>query len=335
CESIDIFCLWLPLSFNKLNIRLTWKYSQKSIDFLDLAISKSVDGTIVTDVICKSTATNALLHFTSSHPPRLKSSIPVGQFMRVRRICSNDGNFHKQARDLTHRFRDRGYNYADIRKGYSRALYSDRPSLLAGPPRKRHWSVLLTDRDLSGQLTPYPLITWHRSRTLGDILCNSHYVPPRNNPFGTSQKGPPWGCFPCGNCSVCMYIPRIKEFTNSAGDKTYKIVHHISCNTEAVVYYAQCPCNHIYIGMTTRAFKICVQEHIRDINNSANCLEPLLLKSIPKHFFEVHHSNPKGLRFCGIDHVYMGIRGGNIKQKTPPKRDTLDGHFGYTLTQLT
>ncbi|CAJ0945431.1 unnamed protein product, partial [Ranitomeya imitator] len=287
------------LNTNPFNIRLTWKYSQSFIDFLDLAISRLPDGTLATDVFRKSTATNALLHFSSSHPPKLKSSIPIGQFLRARRICSDDDTFSRQAGELTRRFRNRGYRHADIQRGYSRALHSDRSSLLAGPtsrppaktdsvPRfitqfnsnwseiseifKRHWPVLLTDKDLSRQLTPHPLITW-RSMS-----------------------------------------PELKNLRIRLGIK-HMIVHHITCNTEAIVYYAQCPCDRIYIGMTTRAFKVRVQEHVRDIRNSATCSEPLLLKSIPRHFFDVHHSDPRGLRFCGIDHVYMGIRGGNTKQK--------------------
>ncbi|CAJ0925161.1 unnamed protein product [Ranitomeya imitator] len=248
--------------------------------------------------LCASTppSTNALLHFSSSHPPKLKRSIPVGQFLRMHRICSDEGAFHKQAADLTRRFKNRGYRHADINKGYSRALHSDRPSLLVGRPKKpskstdsapryitkfnsnwsainnifkRHWPILLADRVLSSQITPYPLITWRKSPTLGDVLSKEFF------------------------------------FFNSAGDKSYRIVHHITCNTEAIVYFALCPCNRIYIGMTTRPFKVRVQEHIRDINNSAKCSDPTLLKSIPRHFFEAHNSSPKGLNFSG----------GNIKQR--------------------
>ncbi|CAJ0955578.1 unnamed protein product [Ranitomeya imitator] len=203
------------------DILFIWQGSTSRLDTF-LNHLNSSDGTIATDIFRKSTATNALLHFSSSHPPKLKSSIPVGQFLRARRICSVDGTFQRRADDLTRRFRNRGYRYVDIHRGNSRALHSDRPSLLAGSTRsspvntnvmprfitsfnsnwseinnifKRHWPVLLADRDLSRLLSPYPLVTWRRSRTLGDILCDSHYIPPKSNPFGSCQKGPPWGSF--------------------------------------------------------------------------------------------------------------------------------------------
>ncbi|CAJ0967759.1 unnamed protein product [Ranitomeya imitator] len=330
------------LNINTLNIKLIWKYSQNSIDFLDLDITNSVEGPIRTNIFRKSMATNALLHFTSSHPPKLKSSIPIGQFLRARRICSDDNSFRNQATHLSTRFRNRGYKWRDINRGFVRALNSDRSTLLAKSSRKtikdsemkprfitrfnsnwseingifnKHWPVLLTDRDLAGQLTSHPLVTWRKSRTLGDLLSNSHYLPPRSNPFGTSSRGPPWGCFPCGNCSACRSIVRTKNFTNSAGDKNYKIVHHITCNTEAVIYYGRCPCNRIYVRMTTRSLRVWVQEHLRDIKNAVNCPEPHLLKPIPRHFLDRHNGDPKGFTVCGIDRIYMGIRGGNAKQR--------------------
>ncbi|CAJ0936405.1 unnamed protein product [Ranitomeya imitator] len=290
-----------------IDIKLTWKYSQTTVEFLDLQISKLNDGSVSTDIFRKTTETNSLLHFTLSHPPKLKSSIPTGQFL----------------------FKNRGYPNHDIIRGYSRALHTNRSTLFSKSsckknirsdvtPRfttkfnsnwteinqifKKHWSVLLPD--LQQQLTPYPSITWRRSQTLGDLLCQSHYV-----------QRPPWGCFSCGNCLACRYILRTKEFSNAKGDKFSKIVHHITCDTEAVVYHASCPCGYIYVGMTTRSLKIRIQEHVRDIKNAITCSEPHLLKPIPRHLFEIHQCNPKGFFVRGIDHVYMGIRGGNLKQK--------------------
>ncbi|CAJ0953268.1 unnamed protein product [Ranitomeya imitator] len=269
---------------------------------------------------------NALLHYSSSHPPKLKNSIPIGQFLRARRICSSDITFHQQAKDLERRFRNRGYPAKEIKKGYLlHPIFCPNPlakktiTTDTGPRfitkfnsnwaeinqiLKKHWPVLLTDRDLHKQLTPYPSITWRKSQNLADTLCRSHYIPLKTNPFSYSSKGPPWGCFPCGNCSACRNIIRTKEFSNSKGDKTYKSVHHITCNTEAIIYHISCPCGLIYIRMTTRAFKIRIQEHVRDIKNAAQCLEPHLLKNIPKHFLDVHACNPKGMIARGIDHVY-------------------------------
>lgn len=43
------------------------------------------------------------------HPEHLRKGIPKGQFLRVRRNCSDDNDFKMEAADLTRRFQARGY----------------------------------------------------------------------------------------------------------------------------------------------------------------------------------------------------------------------------------
>lgn len=74
-----------------------------SVNFLDLQITLHED-TIFTDLHRKLTATNSLLHYDSFHQKHLKDGIPMGQFARLRRNCSKDTDFFKQASDLTGRF---------------------------------------------------------------------------------------------------------------------------------------------------------------------------------------------------------------------------------------
>ncbi|XP_056417131.1 uncharacterized protein LOC130358228 isoform X2 [Hyla sarda] len=78
----------------------------------------------------KTTAVNSLLKYESSHPRKLVQSIPIGQFLRIRRICSTEQDFEKQADELKTRFRDRGYSEKWIRSAYWRAKHSKRETLL-------------------------------------------------------------------------------------------------------------------------------------------------------------------------------------------------------------
>lgn len=87
-------------------------------------------GYIQTDLYRKKTAVNSLLHAESSHPLPLIKSIPVGQFLRAKRICSKNEDFEKQATQLTNRFRARGYHPKWIEAGYKRARGSERNQLL-------------------------------------------------------------------------------------------------------------------------------------------------------------------------------------------------------------
>ncbi|XP_077137802.1 uncharacterized protein LOC143803929 [Ranitomeya variabilis] len=87
-------------------------------------------GFIHTDVFRKPTSTNSLLHFSSSHQSSLIRGIPVGQFLRMRRICSDEESFEKQSRDLSRRFTERGYSSQAIERGYWRAKHTDRSRAL-------------------------------------------------------------------------------------------------------------------------------------------------------------------------------------------------------------
>ncbi|KAM3916902.1 transmembrane protease serine 9-like [Leptodactylus fuscus] len=112
----------------------TGHYDQ--VDFLDISIKRKRDGSIATDVFRKGTSTNALLHATSSHYPKVKKAIPTGQFLRMKRVCSDDATFEHQAEDLSKRFFNRGYHYKSVIDGYQRARNTPRDSLLVSKPKK-------------------------------------------------------------------------------------------------------------------------------------------------------------------------------------------------------
>ncbi|XP_069591429.1 uncharacterized protein [Ranitomeya imitator] len=90
----------------------------------------STEGYLSTTVFRKSTATNSLLHASSLHPRSTTNSIPIGQFLRIKRICSEDEQFEEQAELLRSRFKDRGYNRRVIQRGYWRAKNTPRQQLL-------------------------------------------------------------------------------------------------------------------------------------------------------------------------------------------------------------
>ncbi|XP_073442412.1 uncharacterized protein [Dendrobates tinctorius] len=73
---------------------------------------------------------NGSLNEMTAHPKALKNSIPVGQFMRTRRVCSDEASFVEQAQDLATRFEERGYSERAIRHGWRRASRMSRNDLL-------------------------------------------------------------------------------------------------------------------------------------------------------------------------------------------------------------
>ncbi|CAJ0936759.1 unnamed protein product [Ranitomeya imitator] len=327
----ELNTLMAALNHNDLNIKLTFKYG-RSVDFLDLQIRALPEGDLVTNVFRKSTATNSLLHAESAHLPSTIKGIPVGQFLRVRRICSRDEDFNTQAEDLTTRFLQRGYKEKTIRRGLVRAqrtprntlLYSnvtrtckekDQVRFITGYHNKwfqfrqiiiKHWSVLQTDPVLKQILPVKPSIVAKRSRNIRDILVHSHYEPAKKNK-GSSQNL--MGFFPCGRCKACANCVKAKKFTNFDGSRSYEIRGFLSCASKGVIYHSTCPCGKIYIGLTTRELKIRVREHCLDITKAKAVNDITSLKTLPRHYKKFHNCDPSLMKVKAIDIVNMGTRG--------------------------
>ncbi|XP_040294184.1 uncharacterized protein LOC121005481 [Bufo bufo] len=124
------------LNINDLNIHLTYTISDDMVDFLDLKLRKEHER-ITTYLFRKSTATNNLLHYQSFHPTHMKRGIPKGQFLRLRRNCTNVTDFKTASADLTTRFRKRGYPRKLITRSYEEAKNADRMQLFTPKPKTR------------------------------------------------------------------------------------------------------------------------------------------------------------------------------------------------------
>ncbi|CAJ0934659.1 unnamed protein product [Ranitomeya imitator] len=329
------------LNNNVYNIKLTYQTSKTEVDFLDIKIEVDENLYLQTDVFRKSTAVNSLLHANSGHPYSTIRAIPVGQHLRMKRICSSTAKFEAQASDLRVRFQARGYSNRSIRQGYLRARHAPRDELLCSNGRnqkrkeqqdviryittynsewstmrgclQKHWDILRSDPTLSKCLTNYPAMTARKSKNLRDLLVSSHYAPKKTK-YDFGSGGPPKGCFPCRNCITCPNICRTTTFDSVDGSRTYTINHHINCNTTQVVYYAVCGCPKIYVGLTSRRLGTRIREHVRDIMAAKTVTDMSLLKTIPRHFRQFHGCSPKTFQARGIDHVLCGIRGGDVKR---------------------
>lgn len=171
------------LNSNSYNIRLTYKWNHEKVDFLDVIVKRDSLGYLQSNVFRKETSVNSLLHATSSHPIQTINAIPTGQYLRMRRICSSEEDFARQANDLQQRFLNRGYSRRSTKRAYKRALNCTHRELIhkkkTHKPEqkvrfitdyhsrwstmreivKKHWSILLSDSILENYLTTYPSIT--------------------------------------------------------------------------------------------------------------------------------------------------------------------------------
>ncbi|CAJ0915633.1 unnamed protein product [Ranitomeya imitator] len=123
------------LNINPFNLKFTYNWHPNKIDFLDISLCVGEDGAIETGLYRKETSVNSLLHASSAHNYSTIKAIPVGQFLRNRRVCSTEERFEKQSVALTDRFCTRGYSHRCIKAGYRRAKNTRREDLLVQPKK--------------------------------------------------------------------------------------------------------------------------------------------------------------------------------------------------------
>ena len=71
-----------------------WSISSDKLPFLDIYMTPR-DDRISTSIYYKDTDSHSYLNLGSSYPSKCKSSIPYNQFLRLRKICSEDDVFQK------------------------------------------------------------------------------------------------------------------------------------------------------------------------------------------------------------------------------------------------
>uniref|UniRef100_A0A8C5N1Z7 Reverse transcriptase domain-containing protein n=1 Tax=Leptobrachium leishanense TaxID=445787 RepID=A0A8C5N1Z7_9ANUR len=185
------------LNKNTLNLRFTHEIHRDSLNFLDVTLTRNEE-LVSTTLYRKETATNNLLNWSSFHPKSLRLGIPYGQYLRLKRICSSETEYEKQAKTLQKNFKEKGYPNRVLKQAYQKAAYHSRETLLQDPPKTnsnqircignfdtgnnlvkdimdRYWPLLTLDPHLKESVGPHATITNRRCRNLKDMLVHSHY----------------------------------------------------------------------------------------------------------------------------------------------------------------
>ena len=95
----------LNLFINSVNsfhpaLKFTWEISENSLAFLDIKLSINDNG-LSTSVHYKPTDSHNYLLHSSSHPQHVKNAIPFSQFLRLRRLCSDDTDFNNKCEEIS------------------------------------------------------------------------------------------------------------------------------------------------------------------------------------------------------------------------------------------
>ena len=98
----------------------------------------------------KPTDSHSYLLYSSSHPSPVKNSIPYSQFLRLRRLSSDDSDFSLKSEEMCNDFFDkRGYPAFVVQAGHHRAQQIGRQSALETSQRENNVRIPFT-------LTFYP-----------------------------------------------------------------------------------------------------------------------------------------------------------------------------------
>ena len=90
------------------DIRFEVNKSTNQVEFLDVKVILD-DGSLKTDLYTKPTDAFLYLNKTSDHPSHVTKNIPKGQFIRIRRICSEKADYFVNCEIISSSFIKRSY----------------------------------------------------------------------------------------------------------------------------------------------------------------------------------------------------------------------------------
>lgn len=281
----DVLCIWdgdaksadtfiSLLNHNDRGIILSHERSSTRIHFLDLNISID-EGRIVTSTFFKLTYRNGYIPLDSCHHPSWLSAVPKGQFLRLRRNCTDLVEFHREAEILRSRFLAKGYDSGSLDLTIKEVGTRDRQTLLCERPPtmniredfglaflttfssqhwaikriiKKHWPLIRNDNILGPLLSANPRVLFRGAPNLRHSIAPNVLDPPSRPVFFEDLKG----FYPCRKCRVCkintLHGRRFTDFTSTRTGMTYPIKSFITCSTKCVVYLLRCPCGLEYVG---------------------------------------------------------------------------------------
>ncbi|XP_078364096.1 uncharacterized protein LOC144648396 [Oculina patagonica] len=283
--------------------------SQTQLPFLDITLSIS-GSKICTSAYYKETDTHNYLHYTSSHPQHCKNSIPYTQFLRLRRLCSEDDDFVEKCEEMTTFFADRGYpsdllcNDRERVNSISRQEALEKrvrqseeriPLVLTYHPLSsgikhillNNFNILMSDPTTAAIFPAPPIVAYRRNCSLRDLLVHTSYR------CATDQQG----TFACEHprCRTCQYTT---SDVHVHGPKCSTTIHeHFNCKSENIVYCISCRrCSRLYIGETGRSLRERFGEHLRSVEKNTPSFP------VAEHFNSPSHTlsdiEVRGLRMC-------------------------------------
>ncbi|CAJ0953004.1 unnamed protein product [Ranitomeya imitator] len=244
----DIFFIWkgsidtLQAFYQTLNsiypeLQFTMHFDPTQISFLDTLVRKDDQGFLSTDLFCKPTDCNSLLHYSSSHPKATRNSLPRSQFTRVARIVSDPDILPTRLEDMSQKFRERRYAQCLLDREKARALQPPPVSPSNTNENRvpfvhtfhpfmpkvervinKHWPLLRKAYPNITSFSAPPLMCNRRAPNIRDKLVRADIGSLRPTTTQTTLTPHCSGTFPCLNCASCSNVIRSDSVTHPRTD---------------------------------------------------------------------------------------------------------------------
>ena len=249
---LDRFIQFVRNTFHPA-LEFTWEISTSSVTFLDISVHY------------KPTDSHSYLLHSSSHPPHVKNSIPYSQFLRLRRLCSDDTDFSAKADEMHNFFAERNYPNSVVTDALERVHNISRETALKPSESKSEDRIPLT-------------ITYHPNNLrVKDIILKNFKLLQSDPDTATIFEKPPLISFKrdksLRNSLVKGSLSTELEpgtFKCSGPKNSTQITDHFDCTSCNVIYCIRCTaCNQLYIGETGRRLGDRFREHLLDLKNNS------------------------------------------------------------------
>jgi len=116
-------------------IQVNWKYSQTSIDFLDLTLKvdkryNSEQRLLDVRLFRKPGNAYQYIPYDTAHPPHIKKAFPIAELKRICRNCSIEEDFLEEKRIFFQLLRHRGYPPELLDQSFNQVHFSSRLALI-------------------------------------------------------------------------------------------------------------------------------------------------------------------------------------------------------------
>ena len=333
----DIFAIWqydhdeltefvTYLNTRMPSIKFEAETSKSFVSFLDVKVIIGPEGHIKTTLYTKPTDSHNYIHYQSCHPRACKNGIPFGQFLRLRRICSDEADFIAESRTMAYHFHKAGYPDKLIQDSFDRAFYLDREPLLIPKPDKRsedrdenklflittHHPTFrgvndivsrnreLLDKSSSTRPTMQTEMVhgFRRCKNLRDLLVRARLGPEKqqkDHPKGPSRN------HKCGRpfCIYCSKLDRSGRIRCTITDRSYMTRTNVSCLSTNIIYAIEClRCGKMYIGQTKRRLMDRLMEHFRNIRQNND------IHIVGRHYNSRNHEGLNDLKVYVLDFIH-------------------------------